>query len=183
MFNKNLKKMNIYIGIVSTLNINICMRLNEFFRRSLFTQLALNKGIGWDVDETLIDNPNSKRIQKFIKSHPEINHCIVTYRTHNLVSTIFSDIAEYNVGLTQQNFSAVYTVNQKLWIEFDNIQYQRELKKIQGPPTAIELEFFDWKALICKEHNLTALVDDRIEWLMYPCQKYGIKLFDSYSFI
>lgn len=157
------------------------MRIREF-ANPLLLDLARHTGIGWDVDKTLINDPASETLQEFIKNHPRNKNCIVTYRTHGLVSMIFPDLSLYPAKLKRSNFSAVFSVNQDLWIKFKEDEHRRKYEGFNGPLTETEIEYIEWKPKICHENGLTALVDDRIDLLTIPCRKYGIELYNPKDF-
>ena len=131
--------------------------------------------IGWDLDETMIDHSNSGKIQNYIKSHPEKNHYIITFRTHEMVGYIFSDISAYPQKLTQKNFKGVFHIEDAAWSDNEKMKNLRYHQIKHGPLTPEEIYYKTYKGRICHENNIPVLVDDRKNDVILGCEKYGIE--------
>ena len=148
-----------------------------------YTKLLKHHAIGWDFDLTLFGSPASPSFHQFINDHPEIQHYIVTFRTHGLVHQIFSDLACYDNAPPESAFSSVLNISIKGWAEHDRAERLRMIGKLTGPPTEAELYYWDWKGQTCKQHGLTALVDDKAEHTEDGCNKAGVEFFNTAWFI
>lgn len=143
----------------------------------MFMDLDGFNSIGWDLDETMIDHPNSGKIQNYIKEHPEKNHYIITFRTHEMVDYIFTDISRYPQRLTRKNFKGVFHIEEDAWEKYERMKHLRFNNLKYGPITPEEIYYKTWKGKICKENNIPVLIDDRKDDVIMGCNKYGIEYF------
>jgi hypothetical protein len=140
----------------------------------MFEDLDKFSSIGWDFDETMIDHPNSGKIQEYIKDNPKKKHYILTFRTHNLVNQIFPDLAKYPFDLDKTNFVNVFHIEDEAWAENNQMDYLRIARIKFGPLTPPEIYYKTWKGMICAKHNIPVLVDDREKDVILGCEKYNI---------
>lgn len=143
-----------------------------------FDILKNHATIGWDVDGTLIENRASKRMFDFIKSTPEKRHCVVTFRTHDMISTLERDLAFFgikDIGI----FDEVYSVPPNVWLEWVLLQDKRQNKRMTGKLLLPEITYMEWKGFCCKKEGLSILVDDDLHNVKMGCDRYKIALIDS----
>jgi hypothetical protein len=146
-------------------------------------RLAHHKAIGWDFDLTLIDSPASPVLQDFIKDHPEIRHVIVTFRSHGMQNTIFKELARQKAAPPQSMFNGILNIENRAYEEFQHDQTRRLTGVLSGPPTEHELYYWNWKGLTCKQHGLTALVDDKADHTEDGCRDTGVTFFNTAWFV
>ncbi len=138
--------------------------------------------IGWDFDGTLIDNPNSVRIQNYITTHPEKTHSIITFRTHGMQNTIFLELNQkYPNSPDKKHFEYVINFDDERYLRYYFIQRARAAHRFSGPLTPDEIYYRTWKGMVCKQHNIQVIVDDKPEDVLPGCYQYGISFIDSFS--
>jgi capsule polysaccharide modification protein KpsS len=122
-----------------------------------FKDLANFDSIAWDIDGTLVDSPMSEKFREFITKYPDKNHCLMTFRTHQLVNLIESDLAK--AGFKDISiFKAVYCIPEIIWLNWAVVNDQRRLGKITGKLLYPEIQYMEWKGFTCKTHGYKALV-------------------------
>jgi hypothetical protein len=151
-----------------------------FKESSKLSGLKKYNRIGWDIDKTLIENPNSVLLQTFILENPQIEHYIITYRSHGYEKMALRDIGSYNI-LSKNNFSGMYSIPYELWSAFNECKFLRKNNELTGPLEPEEIEYHAWKPKTCHEEGIPLLVDDRYEDLKGPCQEYNVDLIDPFS--
>lgn len=132
--------------------------------------------IAWDFDGTLIDHPNSPLMHKFILSHPDKRHIILTFRTHGLQHSMFREMQQkyYPDAPGPDAFAGVHSIPDKAWERFFQTQQRRLMHQIDGPPNLWEEYYVEWKGMICQREHLPILIDDKAEHVLPGCEKYGI---------
>jgi hypothetical protein len=157
-----------------------------------------HKIIGWDMDETLINGPHSKRFRKFINNHPEKKHCIITFRDKVDANNIWSELLECDeIPLLKKQFSSLSWMpdyiryHKEEWpediqnITYDDILSQTHLELLNKHDFSHDdfnhawTMLRDWKALECREVFATILVDDLVNLTQEGCKKYNIDFLNS----
>lgn len=148
----------------------------------MFSELLRHKAIAWDLDETLIDHPASYFLQEFINLNPQIEHSIVTFRTHGMENDIWQDIASYPHSPLPSAFKRVFHPSNKIFSDYQILSTARADGLLTGPLMRGEIDFLEWKGKICADNGLSVLVDDRTNFVEIGCKKYGIVLFHPDEF-
>jgi len=161
------------------------MRISELFPENpIVKELEKYPKIAWDFDMTLVDGPASEACHKFIHDHPEIEHYILTARSSNeLMSSMFPELAAYPTPLTRANFKEVLTSDHEKHVEFQRSRHDRQIGKLTGPLTPIEIYEFTIKGKRCHDLGIPVLVDDNIKRSEIGCKKYGIKIIDPINLL
>jgi hypothetical protein len=137
--------------------------------------LKTHEAIGWDVDGTLLDGQASAKLHAFIHANPEKRHCIVTFRTHDLLRRLERDMALGGYK-DMSIFDKVLSVPQDMWIEWALIRDQRARGKVRGKLLLPETAYMEWKGFICRTEGLTVLVDDDMTNTKRGCDRHKIVL-------
>lgn len=147
--------------------------------------LANYPAIGWDFDQTLIDNPNAPRFWGLIHRHEHIRHYIITFRSHGLEASVFRELAQYPGAPDPTAFTEVINIGNAYWTADRRARLTRDLRQLAGlsslPLSTAELFYQRWKALVCQQHGIPVLVDDNVEHTLPGCEHYGVRLFHSLS--
>lgn len=140
--------------------------------------------IAFDFDGTLIDHPAAEIMQEYILNTPEKNHTIVTFRSMGLLDRIWHDLDYYRI-IDKINFDGLLSVDHELWEAFTMLQQTRKINPVfrREPLTKTELDYMEWKGMVCKKHNLQVLVDDNTEHTILGCKKYNIPLIHPDDFV
>jgi len=145
-----------------------------------FDILKTHASIGWDVDGTLVNPYNpaaAKRLHQFIFDHPEKRHCLVTFRTHDLLHALEGDLA--GAGLRDMSiFDKIYSVPPDMWMQWAVVQQQRRLGQTRGKLLLAETAYMEWKGFICRSEGLTVLVDDDTKNTQRGCERFNVVLID-----
>lgn len=145
----------------------------------IFERLAKHDAIGWDVDGTLVyGGENATAFREFIFANPHKRHCLVTFRTHDLLTRLEGDLARHGFkDITV--FDKILSVPANMWMEWAILQQQRKENKTVGRLLLPETAYMEWKGFICRQEGLTALVDDDLLNTERGCKRYGIALIDA----
>lgn len=151
--------------------------------------LDTHKIIGVDIDDTLIGNElASTRIQEYIlNNYHQKNFYLITFRTRELMDSIWQDIAYENAQLNEKIFRGVFGVPVDIRIGYQH--YRSTVNRIatntvNDPEDEEKLlkftpykdQFLEWKGKKAHELGCTILIDDRTERVRQGCTKYNIKL-------
>ncbi|CAM6054453.1 unnamed protein product [Sphagnum tenellum] len=120
----------------------------------MIDRLSKHQAIGWDV-EVLLSN---KTLQQFIIDNPQKRHCLVTFRTLDLLSQIEFELARNGFRDTTV-FDEILSVPMDIWIAWALLQQRRLDGKTVGKLLLPETTYMEWKGFICRQNKLTALVD------------------------
>lgn len=156
--------------------------------------LNAHKGIGVDIDATLINGPASFKLQQWCEAyHQEIELHLITFRDGRDFDLIGDDLFASNVKM--EWFKGVHgiptEISKPFWDLANKVgirgrmhepKWQRALAHHKSSVEAyneLELELAMWKGTKCKELGLTALIDD-LETLVVPgCKAHGVEFIDS----
>lgn len=123
--------------------------------------LAKYTTIGWDFDETLCGNENSKRFWQYIEQNQHQRHHIVTFRTGRMFRDLWRDLAKAGSFLLPLHFRGIHGVPEEI--------YHRA--RIGTPDGE---EYFFWKGRTCLEHGVEVLIDDDLLGVWAGCSEYEI---------
>ena len=160
-------------------------------RRSLpmaVQRLASHMDIAWDVDGTLLDHPASPLLHRFILSTPHIRHVIVTFRSERQGSP-WGRLGQYGAGLGPEAFTRTMFLPDELSAGLADETARRGslwagiprmLRRVQPGFGAAHRT---WKARVCEQESITALVDDLTGIVASGCQRHGVELFHPADFL
>lgn len=153
-------------------------------------RLNAHTSIGIDIDETLINGPNSRYLQRWVKHyHPTIQMHLVTFRTEDDFDRIEEDLTAAGIeldlfhgihGIPLDVASEFYKLTAKVGIRgsVPEPKWQRTIRyhnvsedHYESLSEMVKL----WKGLKCKELGLTALVDDLEQMVVPGCVRYDIE--------
>jgi len=125
----------------------------------------------WDMDETLINGPNSSFFRDCIAANPHKQHFIVTFRTpRSWAVDALRELEE--VGFDTKLIAGVSSVP-------DHLYEAWALRKHQYHEEYVA-QFLRWKGREASRLGCTVLVDDMLEAVRNGCSEHGVTLIDSY---
>ena len=127
------------------------------------------------MDNTLVDSPASVYLNEFIRNNPTIDHYIITFRTHGLVSAIPFDLLKYGTDISL--FKQILSISKEAWVE-NEVALLKRKSNPNMPITREEIYYKTWKGRICSEHNIPVLIDDDEKNTKPGCDMYNIILID-----
>ena len=147
--------------------------------------------IAWDMDQTLIDGPNSAFYRSYIASTPNKQHHILTFRNHSWAKDIRKEL--HQSGLDTRNLIKSISncpdiVHNAFMVDQFNRDHGRELDSLfwanRNNITTAAFEkhvanFPLWKGKQCHKIGATILVDDKPELVIAGCEKYGIAFLNA----
>ncbi len=151
--------------------------------RSFFERLAAHESIGWDFDNTLIENPYVEDFYQFILDTPEKRHKIVTFRSHGYQDTMFRELRMFEGDPAQDDFDGYVNIPDEMFSDYYDAKLDRKNGLLRGPLTKAENNYRRWKGWVCSTLRLRALVDDNIPDTEPGCAEFGITLYDSINLI
>lgn len=154
-------------------------------------ELNAHKGVGIDIDQTLINGPASHLLQNWVMEfYQEIDMHLITFRTGKWLEQLEQDV--YVWGIKPEMFKGVHSVpletagpfwdmvnkiGDKRAPNFNRKKWERGLKhhkRTEEEYDYLELNLAMWKGSKCKELGLTALVDDLEHWVVPGCTTHGV---------
>lgn len=122
--------------------------------------------IGWDLDGTLFDHPNTEMFADYIRTNPhDQNFHIVTFRSHGLRDNIDRDLRR--IGLNRSHFASVNSVTDEMYERY-------YLSRLAGnDPDAIR-DWMHYKGKTCKDRGAGILIDDMTNDVLPGCREHGI---------
>ena len=155
-------------------------------RRSLPTavqRLASHMDIAWDVDGTLLDHPASPLLHRFILDTPHIRHVIVTFRSERQGGP-WGRLGAYNTGLRPAAFTRTVFLPDELSAGLADATARRTGFRRFLPRKPLDNGAHrSWKAEVCGQQGITALVDDLTGIVASGCQRHGVELFHPADFL
>jgi len=148
-----------------------------------FAVLRRHRAIGWDMDGTLIGHDAAPLLHDFIRSHPELRHVIVTFRSHGLETMLWRDLAAYATAPAPACFEAVINMDDDIFASFQRWRRWRDAGRHAGPPAPVEERYLAWKGRLCAERGLTVLVDDMTEHVRPGCARHDVALLHPDDFL
>jgi hypothetical protein len=121
--------------------------------------------IAWDMDETLVNGPNSAFFRAYILAHPEKTHIIVTFRTPRAWAEESLDELEVH-GVPRDRIAAVHNVADEVYWAFST--------RTRGGDPEKAASYLTYKAITAKAHGATILVDDKHEHVADGCATHGV---------
>lgn len=146
-------------------------------------KLALHMDIAWDFDGTLVGHPASPLLHRFIREHCGIRHVIITFRTHGTEGLVWSELARHRSAPPRACFDGILNVPDEMWERVRDRRERLGFARHLVPPSAAELQYRRWKGWACREHAITALVDDMTATVAAGCHQYGVALFHPKDFL
>lgn len=158
--------------------------------------LNAHKGIGIDIDQTLINGPASLFLQNWVQTyHCEIDLHLVTFRTGRWLDQLPDDVFQF--GIQPHMFKGIHSVpvetagpfwdlvqlvgdkrapnlNQAKWLR--SLAYHGSSEELYD---SMEATLALWKGTKCKELGLTALIDDLEHWVVPGCTLHGVTWIDA----
>jgi hypothetical protein len=133
--------------------------------------LDIHDAIAWDVDETLLNGPNSSFFRNYIAASPHERHFLVTFRTpRSWAEDALIELAR--VGLNPKHIAGVSSIPDQLWEAYASRKHAYD-ENLVG-------QFFRWKGMEAARLGCTVLVDDLIDAVILGCTEHKIELIDSY---
>lgn len=162
----------------------------------MFHILRDHMSIGWDIDETLINGPNSRKFQQFVVNNPQISHNLVTFRNDKEdIDNIANDLMSMDIGFHIGLFDELRTVPLSIVEKYNEVHAHFKTKKEYTSKKAIRIleyhkttqeevekiikDMHEWKSLACLEIGSTILVDDIYDDQKDHCDRNGIIILDS----
>jgi hypothetical protein len=136
------------------------------------------KSVGWDLDHTLFNHPNTEKFADYIRENPHNQQFhIVTFRTHNLVPRIEPEL--HKIGLTLADFDSVQHPKDSDYERYEDALYANP--KRRQHLDAIE-QWQHFKGAACKKTGCGVLIDDMTNDVLPGCEKHGIDHFHPDEF-
>jgi hypothetical protein len=143
----------------------------------LLARMRNYRSIAWDLDSTLIHHRNSLILCDFIRKNPYgQKHYILTFRCFGLEHSIIDEL-QRKAALSAHNFSGIYNIDNHLFESFLSGFSGESIGSLREAEWARE-----WKARVCHELGIDALVDDARDVILPSCQKYSINYWHPDSF-
>ena len=146
-------------------------------------RLACHMDIAWDFDGTLVDHPAAPLLHRFIRRHRQIRHVIVTFRTKAMANQVWSELGRFPGAPDRSCFDAVINIPGETWNDVRMARERWGLMRHLLPHSAAEARCRRWKGLVCRDHGLTALVDDMTAMVAAGCRAYDVALFHPADFL
>ena len=136
--------------------------------------------ISWDMDQTLVNGPNSAYFRDYIARHPEKEHHIVTFRNRSWAEKIPLELESYDFNI--KHFSGIHYCPEEIHdsymirnsdISIANFLFYRDITKEEFDRN-VQL-FPYWKGLQSKKIGASVLVDDMPEMVLLGCKEHGIE--------
>lgn len=141
----------------------------ELIYNVLSDKLKKHQKIGIDLDYTLICSDIDNILKRYIHTHPNKFYYIVTFRTFEDVDNIPHVLKTRGINI--KLFKKILTVPEDIFIDYINGKENGNMN--------MTYEYREWKGKICKENNISVLIDDLPEDVILGCNKYRIKFIDT----
>jgi len=135
------------------------------------TVLDNHKTIAWDIDETLINGPNSRFFRDYIRGNPEKAHFLVTFRTPRAWAEEALEQLRAH-GLDPALIAGVSSVPVDLFAAFAN--------RHEEPSHPLLDDFDHWKGMEAARLGCTILVDDMEASVIRGCQRHSVTFIHSH---
>ena len=151
-------------------------------------RLASHMDIGWDVDGTLLDHPASLLLHRFILDTPHIRHVIVTFRSERHGNP-WGRLGQYGAGLGPAAFARTMFLPDELSAGLADETARRSSiwpgipRLLRRAQPRFGAAHRTWKARVCEQEGITALVDDLTGIVAGGCQRHGVELFHPADFL
>lgn len=157
-------------------------------------RLNAHKGIGIDIDHTLINGPGSFFLQNWVRDHyKDLDLHLITFRDGIDFDLIRQDIGEFGMeldmfrgvhGIPAETSRPFWKLMQKVG-ERGTIHEPKWLRGLKHHKSSVE-EYETlytgvsmWKGSKCKELGLTALIDDLATMVLPGCEAHGVEFIDA----
>jgi len=169
-------------------------------KRELLKILDAHNPICWDLDKTVIKGKNSPFFQRYICSHPEKTHHIVTFRTGQELDEIFDDIRndfprydgtqfESIVSIPEEIDKAFYSFHHKarelaIFPKITDTTFKRKFPTLNREEViTASKNYCSWKPKTCLDLGSSILIDDVYNQLKNDCKHLGVELINSIQYI
>ena len=141
-------------------------------------QLKYYEKIGFDLDGTLFNHPNTEKFANYIRENPHNQQFhIVTFRTHNLVPRIEPEL--HKIGLTLADFDSVQHPKDSDYERYEDALYG----DASDPENAAAIDHWrHFKGAACKKKGCGVLIDDMTADVLPGCEKHGVDHFHPDEF-
>lgn len=161
--------------------------------------LDQHTAIAWDMDDTLINGPQSWFWRRWIQSnHANRKFCILTYRTAH-IDSVWQELEQCTDPVSPEWFQSVIAIPKILWSEWSSfpsllreidteekmtpilIDYVRSKYSYLNIRYMIEVNraVRSWKAVECKQRGYSLLVEDREQFCKPYCDLLKIKFLNA----
>jgi FMN phosphatase YigB (HAD superfamily) len=124
-----------------------------------------HKTIAWDIDETLVNGPNSRFFRDYIRSNPDKIHHLVTFRTpRSWAEEALDQLRDH--GLDPALITGVSSVPVDLFTAFAG--------RHDCPDHPLLDDFAHWKGMEAARLGCTVLVDDMEDFVIRGCNRHGV---------
>ena len=142
--------------------------------------------IAWDMDNTLINGPNSDYFRDYILRHPEKSHHIITFRNKTWADMIWGELGRIGFD-ARTHISAIHNCPEDIHDSFMvtgsgniailNFMHSRrmEMQDFERNITAFPL----WKGFKCKQIGASIIIDDMPDFVIPGCSKYDIEFVNA----
>lgn len=121
--------------------------------------------IAWDMDETLVNGPNSDFFRRYILAHPEKTHVVITFRTPRpWAQDVYRELEPY--GITREHITAVHNVPDDLYHAYAQRRTFPQPEKVAA--------YYAYKGMQAKAIGATVLVDDNVAHTEQGCRTHGV---------
>jgi len=142
--------------------------------------------IAWDMDQTLVNGPNSAYFLDYIRRHPEKKHNIITFRNKSWANMIWAELEKVGFD-AHKHISAIYNCPEDIhdsfmvkssgMIEINRFMQSRSMSLGDFDKN---VEFFPlWKGFQCKKIGATVIIDDMPDFVVQGCEKYDVEFVNA----
>lgn len=129
------------------------------------TILDNHKTIAWDVDQTLVNGPNSRFFRDYIRSNTDKVHYLVTFRTPRFwAEEALEELRSH--GLDPTLIAGVSSVPTDLFEAF--------ARRHEFPDHPLLDDFEHWKGMEAARLGCTLLVDDMEQAVIRGCARHSV---------
>lgn len=156
--------------------------------------LNAHRGLGIDIDETLINGPGSQLLQQWVQDHhTELDLHLITFRNGDHFDQIEDDVKA--AGLSLNMFRGIHGIPVHIGQPFWDIASRTGIREYSDPVKwARKLAYLKvhvddynllhtntamWKGAKCAELGLTALVDDLEHMVTLGCKHHNVEWINS----
>jgi hypothetical protein len=152
--------------------------------------LDQHEAIAWDMDQTLVDGPNSAFFLDYITHTPHKRHHVVTFRNKSWANTAWAELRELGLDsakLIRSVENCPEPIHDCFMIDKKFAGRDERHRYYNGP--ALTREEFDtnsslfplWKAERAKQIGCTILVDDMPQWVKAGCDLHGVQFLHAFD--
>jgi hypothetical protein len=145
--------------------------------------------IAWDMDNTLIDGPNSEFFLEYIAAHPEKRHHVITFRNRWEANDVWGQLR--GAGLDTNLIRSVESCPEPI---HDCYMIRRRADNRETRARYLEMDdltrdqfnayadaFVFWKGERAAVLKCTILVDDMPAWVLPGCYEHGVAFHHAFD--